>query len=160
MYSLCVHPCSQWWLHHTWSPIDFPPIIRLPWQTQESIKPNDLSQENLTDTISLPHGDSLWPHHEGQWESKVLETDNNLSNQSEADPWEGPHSGVWWCWEFFLFQNCFSKSGIAGYLRKDQQSGGEQNLVLLVEASMFGRLLDDHSEGFSLICIIYIYICI
>ena len=60
-----------------------------------TLVPNDdLSQENLTDTISLPHGDSLWPHHEGQWESKVLETDNNQSNKSEADPWEGPHSGV------------------------------------------------------------------
>lgn len=58
---------------------------------------------------------------------------------------------------FFCFKIVFSKSGIAGYLRKDRQSGGEQNLVLLVEASMFGRLLDDHSEGFSLICI-YVYI--
>ena len=58
----------------------------------------------------------------------------------------------------YWFQNCFSKSGIAGCLRKDRQSGGEQNLDLLVEANMFRRLLDDHWEGFSLICkCVYIY---
>ena len=126
IYSLFVHPCSQmmtWWnlISHWFSSNDTPSMAHQ--------DPNDLPQENLTDTISLPHGDSLWPHREGQWESKVLETDNNLSNQSEADPWEGPHSEVWWCWEFFLFQNVlYSKSGIAGCLRKDRQSGGEQKL--------------------------------
>ena len=61
----------------------------------------------------------------------MLETDNNLSNQSEADPWEGPGVGSFW------FQNVlYSKSGIAGCLRKDRQTAGEQNLVLLVEANM------------------------
>ena len=97
IYSLFVHPCSQmmtWWnlISHWFSSNDTPSMAHQ--------DPNDLPQENLTDTISLPHGDSLWAHHEGQWESKVLETDNNLSNQSEADPWEGPGVG-----SFFLFQN-------------------------------------------------------
>lgn len=135
----------KWWLDETWSPIDFPPMIRLPWHTRILMT----CRRRTWQTPSACHMATHCGH--------IMRVNGKAKCWKQTTTWatsqrqilgKGQVLGV-----FFCFKMVFSKSGIAGCLRKDRQSGGEQNLVLLVEANMFGRLLDDHSEGFSLICI-------